>query len=291
MEFQRSVNLKALTTFRIGGPAQLYANPSTEEELVSALEFAAREDLRVRILGRGSNLLVADEGVSGLVLDTRRMSGTLIRKDHQIIAGAGVFLPKFSRFVANMGYTGYEFYIGIPGTVGGAVVMNAGYGPGDERQTAARCERVRAWNPDKGVVEYPYKFWNPSYRRTSFMDTREVVLSAAFDLGEPAPASQIREETARQLAMRKRMQPLTRPTAGSIFAATDEGIPAAVLVDQAGLKGVQVGGARVSPKHANWIENVGGATASDVITLIALIQKEIQSRFGVLLREELVRWC
>lgn len=289
---QENVNLAPLTTWKIGGAAEYLWLPESESELVTALKWATDRDMPVHILGRGSNILISDEGIEGLVISLKE----LVDNGSRFITGtdgtgvlevpAGTSLPRLSKIAAEHGYTGYEFFIGIPGTVGGAVTVNAGYGPGDERQTSNRCVEVKTLSPNGELVWNAYADFNPQYRKTDLLDSGLIVTAARFALKSRASSRQIREETAMHLAMRRQRQPLSSPTAGSVFKGTKQGVPAAVFIEQCGLKGKRVGGAVVSEKHANWIENTGDATASDVRALIELVKKEVKDKAGVVLEEE-----
>ena len=288
---QSTVPLASLTTWKIGGPAEWLWLPETEEELCRALQWAEERALPVHILGRGSNVLISDAGLRGLVICLRQLTAeaAVFRKldDGGVLeVPAGMSLPRLSKVVAQHGFGGYEFYIGIPGTVGGAVTINAGYGPGDERQTANRCVEVRTVGLDGEKRWRAYDEFNPVYRHTDLVDADIIVTAARYALSENSTKEQTRAETAKHLAMRHEMQPLTRPTAGSVFKGTPEGVPAAVYIDRCGLKGLAIGGARVSPKHANWIENTGAATAEDVLELIELVKRKVQEQAGVELEAE-----
>jgi UDP-N-acetylmuramate dehydrogenase len=285
------VPLAGYTTWRIGGAAEYFAEPADCSQLSSLLAWARRRQLAVTLLGRGSNVLVADAGIGGLVISMRGFRATDLEVNASggmLTAGAGVSLPRLAKAAAAAGYGGYEFFIGIPGSVGGAVVMNAGFGPGDERQTANRCVAVELMDRSGCRNWVPYADLHPDYRYSDLQARDDLVVAARFTLSQRADKEQIRAETARHLAMRKATQPLTRPTAGSVFAAC-AGTPAAIYIDQCGLKGERCGGAVISPKHANWIENLGGATAADVEALIALIKQRVHAAHGVRLHEEVRR--
>jgi UDP-N-acetylmuramate dehydrogenase len=281
-----------LTTWKIGGPAEWLWLPESEEELIEALLWAREKKQPVSILGRGSNVLVADEGLKGLVICLREMDPRTFRFQPEgegrgiLEVSSGMSLPRLSKVAAQQGFGGFEFYIGIPGTVGGAVTINAGYGPGDERQTANRCTEVRTVSLDGEACWRPYKDYNPVYRHSDLIGTNLIVTAARFALAEPSTRKAIRIETAQHLAMRHERQPLTRPTAGSVFKGTADGTPAAVYIDRCGLKGYQVGGAIISPKHANWIVNTGTATATDVLALIEHVQAVVRERESVELEME-----
>lgn len=289
---EADVPLAPLTTWKIGGPADWLVSPETEVGLLDAVRWGRERGLPLHVLGRGSNVLISDEGLRGLVICLRAFGQNVSRRgafaDGQgfLEVPAGMSLPRLAKVVAGEGFGGYEFYIGIPGTVGGAVVMNAGFGPGDPRQTAARCREVRILDLQGGLRWEPYAAFHPVYRATDLVGGPEVVVGARFALEEVSTKAAIRAVTAEHLAMRRTMQPLTRPTAGSVFKGTAEGVPAAVYIDRCGLKGLQVGGARVSPKHANWIENTGGARAGDVLDLIRRVQEEVERREGIRLETE-----
>lgn len=290
MHLQRDCPLAPLTTWRIGGPAELYAEPTNLEELRECLAWARHRGLPVSLLGRGSNVLIADAGIGGLVIGLRKYEGGGVElADRELRVPAGWSLPKLSKAVAGLGFSGYEFYIGIPGTVGGAVFMNAGFGPGDERQTANRCTAVEVLPPDGPPQWRPYSDFSPAYRHSRFMsEPGWIILGACFALCQPASPEAIRAETAAHLALRKERQPLTCPTAGSVFAAAGN-VPAAILIDRCGLKGTRIGDAIVSPKHANWIENLGHANAADVDALIRFVQQTVLAREGIALRAEIRR--
>lgn len=291
-EPDKSVPLAPLTTWRIGGPAEFFATPVDEPALLEALAWARRRQLPVHILGRGSNVLIADAGLKGLVICLRGFAADAARLEKcengeaLLEVSAGMSLPRLSKVVAQHGFGGYEFYIGIPGTVGAAVLINAGYGPGDSRQTAALCREVRTVSLNGDCLWRPYSDFHPVYRHTDLVDSGLIVTAARFALTEVSGKEQIRAETAKHLAMRKHMQPLTRPTAGSVFKGTAEGVPAAVYIDRCGLKGLSVGGAMVSLKHANWIENTGTATARDVLDLIGKVRAAVREKEGVALEPE-----
>ncbi|NDV62304.1 UDP-N-acetylmuramate dehydrogenase [Puniceicoccales bacterium CK1056] len=289
---QREVSLAPLTTWKIGGPAEWYCAPETEAVLLCALDWARENCHPVQVLGRGSNVLVPDEGIRGLVICLRKLEKDWFEfKDDGegrglLTVSAGMSLPRLAKVAAQLGFGGYEFYIGIPGTVGGAVVMNAGFGPGDERQTANRCREIRTVSLDGQSSWQAYSEVQPVYRHTRLVDGNVIATGAKFALTERSTKEKIRAVTAGHLAMRRSRQPLTRPTCGSVFKGTDEGVPAAVFIDRCGLKGLKVGGAVVSFKHANWIENLGGATASDVRRLISHIQAVVFNKEGVQLKTE-----
>ncbi|MEO0868996.1 MAG: UDP-N-acetylmuramate dehydrogenase [Cyanobacteria bacterium J06642_11] len=237
-------------------------------------------------LGRGSNVLVDDAGLSGLVILTRNSMTELRREGNQIISGSGVFLPHLSKFAAREGFSGFEFLIGIPGTVGGAVVMNAGLTVFRPREMVSIVENFDIVNPDGSIETLTMDDVRAGYRNTNLLDGRRFVLQVRFQLEHEGDPEEIRCNTLEHLAERKRKQPLDKPTAGSTFKSPPGGKGAGWYIEQAGLKTFQVGGARVSPVHANWIENLGGATAADVRQLMAHIQSGVKTRMGIDLEPE-----
>lgn len=287
----RQVSLAPFTTWKVGGPAEYFLEPETTEELREGLLWAKGQGMPVYFLGRGSNVLVADEGLHGLTVCLRKGLQDLVFDDdkNRIVAGAGVSLPKLSKFAAKQGWGGYEFLIGIPGTVGGGVVINAGYKRGDPRDIAHLCDAIQCMGPDGQTYWIDYSDLKPDYRRTDLsagLRPGHMVTAATFKCIHKSSPATIRAATSEQLRMRKATQPLTVPTAGSVFVAHD-GTPAAIYIDRAGLKGHQIGGARISPKHANWIENTGTASAADIKALIAHVQQTVQKEFGIQLTPEI----
>ncbi|MDP0500766.1 MAG: UDP-N-acetylmuramate dehydrogenase [Verrucomicrobiota bacterium JB022] len=285
-QLRENVPLAPLTTWRIGGPARWLAEPSAAE-VPALLEWARAEKLRVWWLGRGSNVLVDDAGLDGLVVLTREAMKQIGRKGDCIEAEAGVSLPRLAKFAAQEGYAGYEFLIGIPGTVGAAVAINAGFKQGDPRHMLALVHEADLIALDGSTRTVTMQEVNARYRYTDILETEELVLRARLKLERPGDPEEIRAETREHLLQRKRTQPLTRPTAGSVFKAIHDGTPAAVFIDRAGLKGLQEGGAIVSPKHANWIENAGGASARDVLRLVEQVQRRVGTEFGLDLEPEI----
>jgi UDP-N-acetylmuramate dehydrogenase len=277
--------LAPYTTWRIGGPARWFAEPEADELL--PLLRAAREDgVRVHVLGRGSNVLVDSAGVDGLVIVTRNSLVRLEREGARIVADAGVSLPRLAKFAAAEGFRGFEFLVGIPGTVGGAVVINAGLTVYRPRETAAVLEDVEAIDAQLVPVVRTAAEIAPAYRSTNLLGSGACVVRARFRLEEAGDPEEIHRATLEHLAERKRKQPLDRFTAGSTFKQPAGGRPAGWYIEEAGLKGACENGARVSPKHANWIENRGDATSDDVRRLMDRIVETVHARFGVTLEPE-----
>lgn len=271
------------TSFRVGGPARRMAFPNTREQLVLLLDRAASCGARPLVIGNGTNLLPPDEGLDRLVIDT---SAGLTRLEavgeNAVLAEAGVPLARLADFACRQGLTGLEFAHGIPGTVGGAVCMNAGAYGGE------MCQVVRSVSilfPEEGIRNLSCGEMDFGYRRSLLTDSPEaVVLYAAFGLTPGDPAV-IRERMRELMDRRKASQPLEWPSAGSTFKRP-EGYFAGTLIDQCGLKGLTVGGAQVSEKHAGFVINRGGATCADVLALIRQIQKRVFDASGVRLEPE-----
>jgi UDP-N-acetylmuramate dehydrogenase len=286
------VPLAPLTTFKVGGPADVVIETRTGQEIIGALAIAHRADVPVTLLGGGSNVLVADAGIRGLVIRPR--GGEVVRVDEaHIRADAAMTINGLVRWTINHACAGLEAWAGTPGTVGGAIYGNAHFGGRliGEYVTGVRLASRDGSTRDVAVGEMAF-----GYDRSRLQDTGEILLSAAFRVSRGDPAA-LRTTARESLAYRKRTQPLDAASAGCIFQnpepgrdAVPEGIPwsAGALVDRAGLKGAAIGGARVSPTHGNFIVNDGTATAREVRALIARCQQRVRERFGVALREEIV---
>lgn len=283
-------SMSGFSSFACGGRAALLAEPSNEEELFYALEVLREADIPYMALGCGTNVLFSDSGYDGVVLRIGRGfsdinlfecgpsdEGELFRA----IAGAGARLSKLAILAAERGCKGFEFACGIPGSVGGAVLMNAGAYGGEIKDYI--CS-VRALGPDGSVRVYKKEEMELSYRRSIFTDSGEIILSAEFELvpGDPEEISALISELGKKRAA---SQPLQYPSAGSFFKRP-EGHYAGKLIEEAGLKGLRIGGAMVSPLHAGFIINAGGASASDVIDLMNVVRETVADRFGVLLEPE-----
>ena len=271
------------TSFRIGGPARRMAFPASGEQLVLLLAEAERLGARPLVIGNGTNLLCPDAGLDRLVIDT---SAALNRVESAgpdtVTAEAGASLARAADFACRQGLAGLEFAHGIPGTVGGAVCMNAGAYGGEMRQVVARASVLF---PGEGVRELTGEELDFGYRHSLLTDHPEaVVLSAVFRL-QPGDPEAIRAGMRDLMARRKASQPLDLPSAGSTFKRP-AGYYAGTLIDQCGLKGLAVGGAQVSEKHAGFVVNQGGATFADVTELIRQVQERVFAEAGVRLEPE-----
>ena len=289
---ERDVPLAAFTTFKVGGPADWFIRAERSEDVKAAVAAARADGLPITILGGGSNVLVSDAGVRGLVIrlhggDVRAVTGDRVSAD------GGVTINGLVRWTINRGVAGLEAWAGTPGTVGGAIHGNAHFKGRLIGELVTRVELLNtggdtAW-VDAGDMEF-------GYDRSRLQRTHEIVLAVEFRTGRGDPA--VLRATAREsLAYRKRTQPLSSASAGCIFQNPDpavdripEGVPpsAGALVDRAGLKGSGRAGARVSPAHGNFIVNEGSATAAAIRALIEECREGVRSRFGVELRDEIV---
>lgn len=281
---RREEPLARHTTLRIGGPAELFARPVDEADLRAAVLWAHERGLTVHCLGLGSNLLVPDEGARGLVV-TLSPACAWVRVDGTSVeVGAGYPIMRLLGEAADAGLSGLEGLSGVPGTVGGALAMNAGSAAGD---IAAVTRFARVLSPDGRIEEWSREALQFGYRSSRLQRDGGLVLSAVLDLRAGDPAA-IRGVVAENAVRRRRTQPIDLPNAGSIWV-NPPGDHAGRMVEAAGCKGWRVGDAQVSPKHANFIVNLGRARAADVIALMARVRRAVNERFAVRLEPEL-RW-
>ena len=274
------------TSFRIGGPARLMALPKSPAQAKAAVLAAREADIVPFFLGNGSNLLVPDEGVERFLIQPagRYAADPLNRvweENGQLCAGGGVSLAVLANAAQGRALTGLEFASGIPGSVGGGVVMNAGAYGGEMAQVLVS---VTALDLDGNIQTIPAERCGFGYRRSIFSDGQRLVLEARFQLESGDPDA-IRARMDELAAKRKEKQPLEYPSAGSMFKRP-EGYFAAALIDQCGLKGFTVGGAQVSEKHAGFVVNRGGATCADVLELVRQVQARVLEQTGVTLKME-----
>jgi UDP-N-acetylenolpyruvoylglucosamine reductase len=276
--------LARLTTVRTGGHGELFARPATLEQLTALLAWAHEQGHEVGVVGSGSNLLVADEGVRGLVMKLDKDLAQIERDGTRLACGGGARLPSVSARAANAGLAGIEFGVNIPGTVGGAVRMNANAYGGE---LARVLEWVDVASAD-GVKRRMPEALGFAYRRSNLGDG-DVVARASFQLA-PAPVEQVKATLAEMRTKRKAAQPSGIKTFGSTFRNPEdpraEGRTAGQLLDAAGCRGLRVGGAGFSEKHANFVENHGRATTADVLALMAEGRRRVHERFGVVLEPE-----
>lgn len=277
--------LAAHTTFKIGGPAEIFITPRSVAAIASAVALVRGSGVALNVLGLGSNVLAADEGVAGVVLHLGENFDDIICDGNTIVAQAGASNAQVSDAAIAAGLAGYEFASGIPGTVGGAAIMNAGAYDGEFRDVA---RSVTCLTPDGEVVELTAEQADWGYRHSFMSDEGYIVLSATLELHPDDPAA-IQARVDELTRRREEKQPLELPSAGSTFKRP-VGYYAGKLIQDAGMRGHTVGGAQVSTKHAGFVVNAGGATAADVRAVIADVQARVFEDAGVRLEPEVRMW-
>lgn len=283
---RKNIILAPYTTWKIGGPATYFWEPTDIKNIQPVLSYCKEKNIKVYYIGRGSNVLINDDGLDGLVICTKRVLQNIEFKDYLVEAEAGVPMPKLSKMIARKGYAGYEFLIGIPGSVGAGVAINAGL-------TSKKRLEIKDGLIDVDIIDDNGYYrtikkdeLKMRYRGSVALDNHWYILKARFLLNNLSTAEKIKEKTLEHLRDRKRKQPLSKPTAGSTFKQPEGGKAAGWYIDQAGLKGFRVGNAIVSEKHANWIENMGNASSEDVKGLMKEIIGKVYKDFGVILEQE-----
>lgn len=270
------------TSFQIGGPARLFASPKNAEQLARLIRHCNEEKIRYFVLGKGSNLLADDRGFDGVIIEIGAGFNHLSCSGNTITCGAGVPLTKLALFAAAEGLAGLAFSYGIPGSVGGAVYMNAGAYGGEMKDVLASVTHL----DEKGEIHTLQSGeLDLGYRHSVYFDNRCIILEARLDMREGDPSA-IRTEMEEFMSRRKASQPLEMPSAGSTFMRPP-GKFAGPLIECCGLKGYQIGGAQVSEKHAGFVVNAGGATAKDVLALVEHIQKTVLEKTDVQLNCEI----
>jgi len=277
--------LAPLTTWRIGGPAELLAAPVDVDDVIRAVRWANALGVPWRVLGNGSNVLVADAGVRGLVLRLRKAMDTIDIAGSTIVAGSGASFPAVAKAAAQRGLAGLEFGAGIPGSIGGAIVMNGGW---HEFEIGNVVTRVKHLEADGTLADYDRAACRFGYRTSVFRRRSGIVLGAELTLKPDDPAA-VKARLARFAESRKANQPTDLPSCGSVFLKP-EGDFAGRLIEAAGLKGHRIGGIQVAQKHANFFVNLGGGTSKDVLALVELVEREVLEKFGVKLKREFEAW-
>ena len=271
------------TSFRIGGPADVLAQPANEAELAALLKRAREHAVPVTLVGNGSNLLVRDKGIRGLVIKLSNLFNSITVDGNVLTFGSGISLAMASKKAASLSLSGMEFAVGIPGTIGGAVYMNAGAYDGEMAKVVTS---VRVMDREGKISELKASELAFAYRHTALQNSGLIVTSVTCVL-QPDEADAIAAKMADFSQRRISKQPLELPSAGSMFKRPP-GYFAGTLIDQTGLKGYTVGGAQVSTKHAGFVVNVGGATAQDVLQLISDVQSKVFAAHGVRLEPEVL---
>ena len=269
------------TSFRTGGPADVFVTPKTEEDLVQALEFCKEQEIRHFILGNGTNVLAADEGYRGVVIQIYRSFSDITITGEEVCAGAGILLSALSAECARHSLTGFEFASGIPGTLGGAVTMNAGAYGGEMKDVLVN---VRVLDRQNGIRCLTKEECALGYRTSIIKKEDYIVLGAALHLEKGDP-EKIEARILELKEARTSKQPLEFPSAGSTFKRP-EGYFAGKLIQDSGLAGYSIGGAQVSEKHCGFIINKGGATSADIKNLMQYVADTVKEKFGVALEKE-----
>lgn len=291
-QIRSNVSLAGLTSMRVGGAAEYFISPRSSTELSASLEWASERLLPITIIGAGSNLLISDEGLAGLVICTRHLRGIEFdEQSGQVIVAAGEPVARLAMQIASHGWTGFEWAVGIPGTLGGLVVMNAGAQGGCAADCVAKVQTVNFAGETKLIYPQDLDF---SYRtsslqhhqdQTSNQELQQLVTSATLKFQINGDPKAIAADTEAKLKARHTTQPYHLPNCGSVFRNP---LPqfAARLIQDSGLKGYQIGNAQISELHANFIVNLGNAKAKDVFSLIQHIRAVISDRYDLLLETE-----
>ncbi|AUB39460.1 murB, UDP-N-acetylmuramate dehydrogenase [Nostoc flagelliforme CCNUN1] len=276
-------SLSAFTSYRVGGAADLYVAPRNLEALQASLKYAKERNLKVTTLGAGSNLLVSDRGISGLVIATRHLRfSNFDPKTGQLTVAAGESIPSLALAAAELGWQGLEWAVGIPGTAGGAVVMNAG---AHNSCIADMLVSAQVLSPDGTLETLTPEQLGYSYRTSLLQGGDRIVTQATLQLAPGADPAKVVAITREHKKHRLSTQPYNFPSCGSVFR-NPKPYSAGWLIEQTGLKGYQIGGAQVAQLHANFIVNRGGAKASDIFCLIRHIQHQVQERWSINLEPE-----
>ncbi len=284
------VPLSTLTSFKVGGPAELYVAPRSVLDLQASLDWANSRGIPVTLLGAGSNLLVSDQGLPGLVICTRHLRYLHFDSDAgQVMAAAGEPIARLAWRAAERGWRGLEWAVGIPGTVGGAVVMNAGAHNSAASDILVNTQVLSIDGNETwlklGDLSFGYRTSSLQHSYPSTAQVLQLVAQATFQLQPGSLPEQVMADTTTHMKQRQTSQPYNLPSCGSVFR-NPTSYKAGWLIEQAGLKGYQIGGAQIAQRHANFILNCGGATASDIFQLIHHIQQQVEQRWSLWLEPE-----
>ena len=273
--------MKKHISFKVGGPADFLVKPKTEEELSQVIKFAKKENIPFIVIGNGSNLLIKDGGIRGIVIELSDNFNNYEIEGNIIKAQSGALLSILGRNALKSSLTGFEFESGIPGTLGGALAMNAGAYGGEMKQVV---KNVRLMDRDGNIFELSNEEMKFEYRRSILTTNDYIVLSAVIEL-QPGNADEIKATMVDYANRRTTKQPLNFPSAGSTFKRP-EGHFAAKLIDDCGLRGLSLRGAQVSEKHCGFVINSGDASAKDILDLIFIVKSTVNAKFGIMLEEE-----
>ena len=280
-DYNENTYLSACTSFRIGGKADFFVVPDSVEMLLSVVSACRENGIRYFILGKGSNLLVADDGFRGVVISTSGLDKIELIDETSIYCQSGVTLSKLCRFALDNSLSGLEFAFGIPGSAGGAAYMNAGAYNGEMKDVLYKCDHISA---DGQIASFEGEELDLSYRHSVYSKS-DMVITGLYIKLQKGDKNVIKARMEELMGKRRDKQPLEYPSAGSTFKRP-EGYFAGKLVEDCGLKGYTVGGAQVSEKHAGFVINIGKATASDVLGVIEHCQKTVMDATGVMLEPE-----
>lgn len=270
------------TSFRIGGMADVVVYPTRRKEICDLVKICKAEGVPYTVLGNGTNVLISDKGIRGLIIMTDRLSRVTVKDDGTIEAWAGASLARVANLAKNYSLTGMEFAYGIPGSIGGAIYMNAG---AYNRQMCNIVYETEYIDGEGNIKTLKGEEHNFGYRHSFFRENEGIVTRTILKLSE-GDLLEIMSKMNEYTTLRNEKQPLDKPSAGSVFKRP-EGYFAGKLIEDCGLKGASVGGAMVSPKHAGFIVNEGGATCADVCALVAKVKETVKEQFGVELQEEI----
>lgn len=277
------VSLSSYTSYRVGGPAEWFVAPRSLESLQEGIKYAKEHELPITVLGAGSNLLVSDNGIPGLVIATRHMRYSNFESETgRVTFAAGESIPALASAVAERGWEGFEWAVGIPGTIGGAVVMNAG---AHNSCIADILVSAEVLTEDGSLQTLTREELNYSYRTSVLQGSNLIVIRATLQLQPGADPAEVTARTKQHKKHRLATQPYHLPSCGSVFR-NPKPHSAGKLIEEAGLKGFKIGQAQVAQLHANFIVNCGGATANDVFNLIRHVQQQVQERFNIKLHPE-----
>ncbi len=279
---ERDILMKNYTSFKIGGPADLFVSPESEEQVSRIAAFCDENDIPVFVLGKGSNIIVSDKGIRGAVIFTGKLCDIKLLDECSIKSGSGLSLVQLCNFALQHSLSGLEFAFGIPGTVGGAAFMNAGAYGGEMKDVLVSCNHTDNFGEIGTLCGDELDL---SYRHSAYEDNGFIITSATVRL-EKGDSEEIKAKMHDFLSRRKDKQPLEFPSAGSTFKRP-QGYFAGALIEQCGLKGKSIGGAQVSEKHAGFVINRGGATAEDVLNLVEFVANTVEKETGVRLEPEI----
>lgn len=282
-EYNENTLLSSCTSFKIGGKADLFVQPDSVEKLTAVVSECKKIGAKILILGKGSNLLVSDEGFRGVVISTSKLDKIELIDETTVYCQSGVTLSKLCRFALDNSLTGLEFAYGIPGSAGGAAYMNAGAYGGEMKDVLFKCDHLSA---DGVISSYSDSELELSYRHSVFSKSDKIITALYLKLRK-GDKDEIKAKMDELMGKRRDKQPLEYPSAGSTFKRP-EGYFAGALIEQCNLKGRTVGGAQVSEKHAGFVINKGGATSTDILDLIDLIRETVKTETGVTLEPEVI---